>query len=427
MRGRYQQQYEPQNVSRSVGRSSYDDEYCDDNDEPDVITICADNNGGQGATLINRCADNNHTTSKPTFTNNLYGNTGHNPCKKLYVNNQIPNYSHSKNIQSQKQIYSGVKYDFLLVKLISNRPNLARHQDQSLTNPWGCVVSGSSLWIANNMSGLITGYTNSGNKLPTEINVVDNTELSRPTDLVENKTIGFFITNGNTIMPSFLLVATENGIISGYNQMLNSRNTIKCIDRSNEGACYKGLELVNNVLYATDFANRRIDVFDSNYNDLFGYDFNDQDLCNPISEEYSPYNIERVNNLLYVSYAKYDPDDPKTPIFGLGLGYVNIFTLGGIFIRRFVSGGKLNAPWGMISTPKSTEYPNGTVFVGNNGDGIINIYGPDGEDFGQLTDMTGTKVQLSGLFSFVPNNSKSFYFTSGPGDNKDGLAGLFTQ
>jgi len=97
-----------------------------------------------------------YTSSRPQYTNDLYGNISCDPCKKLHV-----------------ECVLDQKYSFFLIKLISNRLNQARNQDPDLVNPWGSVYSNNVLWVANNKSGLITSYGPSGNKLSIDINVID--------------------------------------------------------------------------------------------------------------------------------------------------------------------------------------------------------------------------------------------------------------
>jgi uncharacterized protein (TIGR03118 family) len=322
----------------------------------------------------------------------------------------------------------GPLYRFFVIKLVSNRLNQARNQDLGLINPWGAVFVSGILWVANNQTGLLTNYDAVGNKLSFNVNVIDRIGVqSRPTGLAENQTNGFVIGNGAISQPSFLLVATENGVISGFRPDINPNNTIKVIDRSAFGAVYTGLAMANNYLYATDFYNRIIDVFDSNFNKISGFNFIDGDTENPMPSTYSPFNIVDLNNLLYVAYAAQNPLNRSANLTGQGNGYVSIFTYGGVFVNRLVTRGYLNAPWGIVGAPKSIGFPLNTIFIGNNGDGMINVYDPNGIFLGKLTDMNGFVVQLSGLWSLIDRNSKSVYFTSGPGLQTDGLVGSLTK
>ena len=334
------------------------------------------------------------------------------------------------------------KYRFFLIKLISNRLNQARTQDLDLVNPWGLVSIDNILWIVDNLAGLITTYDSLGNKLAITIGVVDRADfVPRPSAMIENQTNGFIITNGIDSLPSFLIVSTQNGVISGYNSIINPIRTVQLVDRSAFGSVYTGLTIANDNLYAVDFFNNRIDVFDSTMNRMDGFDFIDEDRNNPLPRSYAAFNIELINNSLYVTYALQNPSDRSVPLAGQGNGYVGVFTLGGVFVRRLITRGYLNGPWGMCLAPKSAGFPPHTIFIGNNGDGIINVYDTNGIHLGKLTDMNGCIIQLAGLWSLVQHNSnsnfnsnsnsnsnsRSIIFTSGPSSQTDGLVGSLSK
>ena len=320
------------------------------------------------------------------------------------------------------------KYRFVLVDLISNRLNFARVQDPELVNPIGGIFIDGVIWAANNGTGSITTYDIIGNKLGITAVVTDAIGVkSSPTGLIENQTIGFTITNGTLTVPSFLLVATANGVISGFNTQLSSTRTFVVVDRSPTAASYRGLVIVNDLLYVTDFFNRTIDVFDQSFAKMTGYNFTDGDTRNPLPLTYGPFSIKDIGGMLYVTYALQSPTNRSTPQFGQGAGYINVFTYGGVFVRRFVTKGYLNIPWGMSAAPESSGFPLGTIFVGNNGDGIINIYDPSGIHLGKMTDLNGRIVQLSGLWELMIRDPRSFYFLSGPNSQTDGLIGILSN
>src|SRR5258708_16178077 len=65
---------------------------------------------------------------------------------------------------------------------------------------------------------------------------------------------------------------------------------------------------------------------------------------------YAPFNIQELAGKLYVTYAKQDAalhDD----VAGQGHGFVDVFTNDGALIRRLVSHGQLNSPWGLALAP----------------------------------------------------------------------------
>jgi uncharacterized protein (TIGR03118 family) len=61
---------------------------------------------------------------------------------------------------------------------------------------------------------------------------------------------------------------------------------------------------------------------------------------------------------------------------GSGEGYVSVFDNNGKLIAHAISGGNLNAPWGLAQAPASFGSFGGDLLVGNFGDGRINAYDP---------------------------------------------------
>src|SRR5262249_15169059 len=132
-------------------------------------------------------------------------------------------------------------------------------------------------------------------------------------------------------------------------QNLNTAVTV--YDDGAGGAVYKGLAIANNgtanFLYAADFHNNKIDVFNGSYAKVTAPGgFVDPNL----PAGYGPFGIQAIDNVIYVAYAQHgDGDDEKA---GAGLGLVDRFDADGHFVKRVVStGGALNAPWGMAHAP----------------------------------------------------------------------------
>lgn len=353
------------------------------------------------------------------------------PCIPNQICNPLRPFTGSNSNNCCRVCEMNPLYRFFIIDLISNLLNRARIQDICLINPWGMLFIDEVLWVANNGTGLITDYDQRGTKLDFSVTVRDVPgRVGRPTGLVENMTTGFIIPTTLTTAnprPSFLLVASENGTVSAFNPLFDQNNTIICINRSNIGAVYTGLTISNNNLYVCDFHNSRIDVFNRDFTLLSGFDFIDSDAVNPMPSGYAPFNIVLINDLLYVTYALLEAPANVRNRPGQGNGYVSVFTFGGMFVRRLISRGFLNSPWGIVLAPEAVGFPARSIFVGNNGDGIINIYDGNGLFLGRLTDYNGFFVQLPGLWSLISNNSRSIYFSSGPNDRTDGLIGLLAN
>src|SRR5437879_662530 len=89
------------------------------------------------------------------------------------------------------------------------------------------------------------------------------------------------------------------------------------------------------------------------------------------------------------------------------------------FLRRLVSNGNLNAPWGLALV-------DGELWVGNFGDGFINVYDPTtGAFIETLMRADGTPLQFDGLWDLLPLGT-GVYFTAGIADEAHGLFGLIT-
>jgi hypothetical protein len=122
---------------------------------------------------------------------------------------------------------------------------------------------------------------------------------------------------------------------------------------------------------------------------------------------YAPFNIQELAGQLYVTYAKQDAalhDD----VAGQGHGFVDVFTTDGALIRRLVSHGQLNSPWGLALAPAGFGGFGGALLVGNFGDGHINAYNPDtGTHLGQLRGAGGHPIVIDGLWALWFGNGNA--------------------
>lgn len=320
------------------------------------------------------------------------------------------------------------------INLVTASPS--QNPDPNLVNPWGFILTPQyNLVVANNGTSTTTLYTpiggllnlNSGTYAPKRPSLFVNV-ASNPTGVVQNCDEDSFLFNSGSEEKhsAKFIYSTEEGTLLAYNRYVNFDNAIVVADRSSDGAVYKGLEIAkvegNYFLYAPDFHNARIDVFNHEFD--FVKSFTDP----TIPAGYAPFNVRKLNDKLYVTYAKQLPpgntdDDP-----GVGHGYVDIFTLKGVFVKRLISEGNLNSPWGLAIAPKNFGDFSGALLVGNFGDGFINAYNKKtGSFLGQLYDSTAAPIQIPGLWGLMVNDSRPYrpqlFFTSGPDGETDGLLG----
>jgi len=116
-------------------------------------------------------------------------------------------------------------------------------------------------------------------------------------------------------------------------------------------------------------------------------------------------------------------------VAGPGHGFVDVFTNDGALIRRLVTRGALNSPWGLALAPDNFGRFSGALLVGNFGNGHINAYNPDtGAHLGQLRGANRHPIAIEGLWSLRFGNGNAaktneLIFTSGPDDETHGLLG----
>jgi uncharacterized protein (TIGR03118 family) len=313
--------------------------------------------------------------------------------------------------------------------LVSDIPGLAPVTDTNLVNPWGLAFSSTSpFWVSDNHAGVSTLYNSTGavQALVVKIPSPDPQTPGAPTGVLFNNTTNFVLgTNA-----SRFIFATEDGTVVAWNS--GSSGVIKA-DNSASDAIYKGIALANsggsNYLYAADFHNGKIDVFDSEFAaaTLAG-SFADTN----IPAGFAPFNIEAIGGDLYVTYAKQD-DEAEDDVPGNGNGYINVFDTTGNFIKRFASNGTLNSPWAMTMAPATFGAFGGTLLVGNFGDGAINAFDPNtGALLGQLQNPEGATISIQGLWDLKFGNGAQagdptkLYFTAGiAGDGAIEDHGLF--
>jgi len=302
--------------------------------------------------------------------------------------------------------------------LVSDVPGLAAQTDPNLINPWGIALNATGpLWISNNGSGTSTLYNGMGQPFPVSNPMVVAVQAGAPTGQVFNGTKAFEISAGN---PAIFIFATESGTISGWNPAVDAGNARLQVDRSSSGAVYKGLALGANgsgpLLYAANFNAGTIDVFDGAYQPAtVSGAFKDPSL----PAGFAPFNIQKIGRTLCVTYAQQDGarhDDVPGP----GNGFVNLFDMDGNLLRRLVSNGVLNSPWGVALAPGFFGDYSNTLLVGNFGDGTINAFDPfTGNYLGTLQDASGNAISVPGLWGLQFGNggnggdANTLYFTAG--------------
>jgi TIGR03118 family protein len=320
-----------------------------------------------------------------------------------------------------------VNQGFQVTRLVADIPAFgAKTVDPNLVNPWGIVFgTTSNLWVANNGTGTSTVYDALGVKQSLTVQIPSPTTASggRPTGIVSNTTADFVMSNGTA---AAFIFAGEDGVISAWNPQLT--NAVIVADRSANNSVYKGLAMAQNqsanFLYATDFHNARVDVFDNDFQ--FVKSFTDRN----IPAGFAPFGIANIGGRLYVTFAKQEPPDNEDDLPGPGNGFVDVFNPDGTVASRFASNGSLNSPWAVVLAPTTFGSLGGMVLIGNFGDGLIGAYNPNtGAFVSFVNDLGSSPIRIDGLWglTFGPQvGSTSLFFASGPNDETHGLVGTIT-
>jgi uncharacterized protein (TIGR03118 family) len=312
-------------------------------------------------------------------------------------------------------------------RLVSDQPGKAQLTDPDLVNAWGLSLSsGSPIWVSDNGTDKSTLYATNGSTV-TKSSLVVSVPAAAPTGTVFNDTKGFVIPG--TKDPALFLFVTETGKVSAWNQ--DTGTVAKTVGRA-AGAIFKGMTIAHSpfgpLLVVTDFHHGRVDVFDSSFTRLSvpGL-FQDS----RIPAGYAPFNAMEVGSRVYVTYAKQDADaEDDAP--GLGHGFVDVYTNYGVFVRRLVSRGALDSPWGMAVAPSSFGPLAGKLLIGNFGNGRIHAYNRfSGQMVATVRTANGAPLVIDGLWGLADGNptaggTDEVWFSAGPDGEAHGLLGTMT-
>lgn len=329
---------------------------------------------------------------------------------------------------------------FVVHNLQSDVPGRAANTDPDLVNGWGITASSSSpWWVADNGTHRSTLYNgNTGAKVTAVIvDIAGDGGPADPTGTVFNTgTVNdFIVTSSAGTSNARFIFDSEDGTVSGWNG-----GTVSIVKAtSKNGAIYKGLAIgsvstptgLKSYLYATDFHNNHVDVFDASWAPK---DWRGGFVDPGIPAGYAPFGIQNIAGHIYVTYAKQDAD-AEDEIAGPGFGYVSRFATNGSFEGRVASRGDLNAPWGLTWAPASWERFGGHLLVGNFGDGRINGYRPTASGWearGHLKLANHHPLTIDGLWGIGFGNgggagpTSTLYFAAGPNEEAHGLFGSIT-
>jgi uncharacterized protein (TIGR03118 family) len=337
---------------------------------------------------------------------------------------------------------------FSLTNLVADMAGgTAAHVDANLVNPWGLSIPpGKPAWVANNHTETSTLYDGNGVPQPLAAPLVVSFAAGAggttfdPTGIVFNgSTTDFIVASGATSGAAAFIFDGEGGMLAGWSSNVAANQAVTMYTDTG-GAVYKGLAVATDnghaFLYATDFHNNKVDVFDTHFVkqtvSATAFTFSDPG----IPAGYAPFGIQAISvgamgpTQIYVTYAQQLAPDNHDNANGAGLGYVDIFDTNGMLVKHLIAGGALNAPWGLALAPADFGTLSNQLLVGNFGDGAINAYDPvSGAFAGTVSDSGAHAIATPGLWGIAFGNDadnqphNTLFFAAGTNQEANGSYG----
>jgi len=327
---------------------------------------------------------------------------------------------------------------YAVQNLVSNGVLPTPYTDANLVNTWGVAFNPAGLvWVTNNRSGTSTLYDGTGlpNALVVNVPPAKGTGKGTPTGIVFSGTSDFVVGNGAASGPSRFIFSSEDGLITGWAPNVDLNNAMRAA--VTVGANYKGLAIADSStgvrLYATDFHNGRVDMFDGRFAKVAAAGaFVDPKL----PKDLYPFGIQAINNQVYVTYAKHgggltgegaiQPQDKGGGVDSV----VDVFDADGKYLRRAVAQSAVKQPWGLALAPADFGPAAGALLVGDFHDGTITAVDPvTGASRGLLKDLKGDAIRIPGLWGFQFGNGVNaqptnvLFFAAGPNGQGGGVYG----
>jgi uncharacterized protein (TIGR03118 family) len=360
----------------------------------------------------------------------------------IYLPARQPSHATALSTATANHVAFGPTQFYAQHNLLSDGSIPADHFDANLVNAWGLVAGPTTpWWISDNGTGKTTLFNVSTNSIQAEFLVPGaGGAQGNPTGVVFNGGTGFVVNNGvGSPAPARFIFASEDGTLSAF-KGAPIVTVVPNAQAPAHGAIYKGLAIdsatTGTMLYATDFHNAKVDIFDSSFHAVtIAGAFTDPSL----PAGFAPFGIQNINGTIYVTYALQDADK-EDDVAGPGNGYVDAYDTSGNLIRRVASAGELNSPWGLALAPENFGRFSGDLLVGNFGDGRIHAFDPaqltpvgEFEAVGLLHSAAGKPVKIDGLWalqfghgttaSSANGLTTTLFFTAGPEDESEGLFG----
>jgi uncharacterized protein (TIGR03118 family) len=250
-----------------------------------------------------------------------------------------------------------------------------------------------------------------------------------PTGIVYYGGKGFVVRGGGASGPARFIYACEDGTIRAWSPVVPngwSKEAVVAVDAGAAGAVFRGLAIAGDRLYATDFHNDRVVVYDKRWRRVV----REGAFVDPtIPAWYAPFGIQAAGSRIFVSYAYRAPVNGNDAPSG---GYVDEFDLRGRLVARVGRMGPLHQPWGLAPAPDKQLY------VANFGSGRIAIFARRARGWrfdGFVLGRRGKPLSVNGLWGIAFGNGgmagpkNTLFFAAGPhkwlGSSELDVHGLF--
>ena len=305
---------------------------------------------------------------------------------------------------------------FVVRRLVADEPGRADRIDRALVNAWGIAASPTGpWWTSNEARSSSTLYSGEGRK-----QLLNVTVEGGPTGVVFYGGKGFRVAAGRVSDPARFIYACEDGMLRAWTPTVPtgwSNRAEVVVDEAAEAAVFRGVALAGGRVYATDFHNAQVDMYDSRWRRIRRPGaFRDR----LIPAWYAQFGIQAIGGHVFVSFVWRAPVNGNDAPTG---GYVDEFDSEGRLLVHVARLGALNAPWGMALAPRGFGRFGGDLLIANFGDGRINAYrrtaGGWAHD-GVLRDRHGRPIVLNGLWGIAFGNggtagpADTLFFASGP-------------
>jgi uncharacterized protein (TIGR03118 family) len=291
---------------------------------------------------------------------------------------------------------------FVVRRLVSDRA------DPSLVNAWGLAATPTGpWWVANEARNTSTLYAGDGRKQALTISVDCG-----PTGVAAYTGAGFVVRSGSASGPARFVYACEDGTIRAWSPTVPhgwSKTAVVAVDERGSAAVFKGVAIARGRLYATDFHNRRVLVFDSRWRRVQLPRGAFVDPAVPVW--FQPFDIRALGGRIFVSYAQpagVGGNDQPTG------GYVDEYSANGKLLSRVA--GSFDEPWGLALAPRGFGRLGGDLVVANFGTGHIDAYARSG---GRWT-LAGRVADAPGVWGIAFGNGHlagprtTLFYAAGP-------------